>query len=177
WLQYLRTHGLGGILADEMGLGKTAQVLAHILLEQQAGRLDQPALVVLPTSLVFNWQAEARRMTPSLRVLALHGPERAADFSRMGQYDIVLTTYPLVWRDLDALARQPFHLLILDEAQTVKNAAARSAGAIRRLQARHRLCMTGTPMENHLGELWSQFDFLMPGWLGDARSFSRLWRK
>jgi len=177
WLQYLRAQGLCGILADDMGLGKTAQVLAHILLEQQAGRLDCPALVVLPTSLVFNWQAEAQRMAPGLRVLALQGPERELDFTRMAEFDVVLTTYPLVWRDLDALSRQQFHLLILDEAQTVKNAAARAAGAVRRLSARHRLCMTGTPLENHLGELWSQFHFLMPGFLGEAGTFTRLWRK
>src|SRR5450830_1021474 len=177
WLQYLRAQGLCGILADDMGLGKTAQVLAHILIEKQAGRLDCPALVVLPTSLIFNWQAEAQRMAPDLRVLALQGSERADDFVRMAQFDVVLTTYPLVWRDLDALLPQQCHLLILDEAQTVKNAAARAARAVRRLHARHRLCMTGTPMENDLGELWSQFHFLMPGFLGEAGSFARLWRK
>ena len=177
WLQYLRTHHLAGILADDMGLGKTAQALAHILIEHQAGRLDCPALVVLPTSLIFNWQAEARRMVPTLRVLSLQGVDRAADFARMAAYDIVLTTYPLVWRDLSVLSRQAFHLLILDEAQTVKNAGSRAAHAVRRLQARHRLCLTGTPLENHLGELWTQFDFLMPGFLGDARSFTRLWRR
>ena len=177
WLQYLRTHHLAGILADDMGLGKTAQALAHILLEHQAGRLDCPALVVLPTSLIFNWQAEARRMVPTLRVLSLQGADRADDFARMSEHDIVLTTYPLVWRDLSVLAKQPFHLLILDEAQTVKNAGSRAAHAVRRLQARHRLCLTGTPLENHLGELWTQFDFLMPGFLGDSRSFTRLWRR
>ena len=177
WLQYLRIHDLAGILADDMGLGKTAQALAHILIEQQAGRLDCPALVVLPTSLIFNWQAEARRMTPTLRVLSLQGIDRSEDFARMADFDIVLTTYPLVWRDLSVLAQQPFHLLILDEAQTVKNAGSRAANAVRRLQARHRLCLTGTPLENHLGELWTQFDFLMPGFLGDARSFTRLWRR
>ena len=152
-------------------------MLAHLLIEQQAGRLDCPALVVLPTSLVFNWQAEAQRMAPSLRVLTLQGPQRADDFPRMAAHDVVLTTYPLLWRDLDHLKAQCFHLLILDEAQSVKNATGRSAAAVRRLQARHRLCMTGTPLENHLGELWTQFDFLMPGFLGDARSFTRLWRK
>jgi len=177
WLQYLRAQRLAGILADDMGLGKTAQALAHLLIEQQAGRLDVPALVVLPTSLLFNWQAEARRMAPSLRLLTLQGPERAKSFARMAEHDVVLTTYPLLWRDIEALAAQPFHLLILDEAQTVKNAAGRSAKAVRRLNARHRLCLTGTPLENHLGELWAQFDFLMPGFLGDARSFTRLWRK
>ncbi|MET3118827.1 superfamily II DNA or RNA helicase [Undibacterium sp. GrIS 1.8] len=177
WLQYLRTHHLAGILADDMGLGKTAQALAHILIEKQAGRLDCPALIVLPTSLIFNWQAEARRMTPGLRVLALQGAERADGFEQMSKADIVLTTYPLLWRDLAYLEAQQFHLLILDEAQTVKNAASRSADAVRRLRARHRLCITGTPLENHLGELWTQFDFLMPGFLGDMRSFTRLWRK
>jgi SNF2 family DNA or RNA helicase len=177
WLQYLREHHLAGILADDMGLGKTAQALAHLLIEKQSGRLDCPALVVLPTSLVFNWQAEAKRMAPTLRVLTLQGADRADDFCRMPDHDVVLTTYPLLWRDLAALAAQPFHLLILDEAQTVKNAASRSANAVRRLQARHRLCITGTPLENHLGELWTQFDFLMPGFLGDARSFTRLWRR
>jgi superfamily II DNA or RNA helicase len=177
WLQYLREHHLAGILADDMGLGKTAQALAHILIEKQSGRLDCPALVVLPTSLVFNWQAEAKRIAPTLSVLTLQGGDRAVDFHRMPDHDIVLTTYPLLWRDISALAAQPFHLLILDEAQTVKNAASRSANAVRRLQARHRLCITGTPLENNLGELWAQFDFLMPGFLGDARSFTRLWRR
>jgi SNF2 family DNA or RNA helicase len=177
WLQYLRVQNLGGILADDMGLGKTAQALAHILMEKQAGRLDLPALVVLPTSLVFNWQLEAQRMAPSLRVLTLQGPARDADFARMAEHDLVLTTYPLLWRDIDALSAQSYHLLVLDEAQVVKNAAGRSARALRRLHARHPLCLTGTPLENHLGELWAQFDFLMPGFLGDARSFARNWRK
>ncbi|MCX7279530.1 MAG: DEAD/DEAH box helicase, partial [Burkholderiales bacterium] len=177
WLQYLRAHSLGGILADDMGLGKTAQALAHVLTEKNAGRLDLPALVVLPTSLVFNWQAEAQRMAPGLRVLTLQGPERSALFAQMAGYDLVLTTYPLLWRDMDRLAEQHFHLVILDEAQIVKNAGSRSARALRRLQTRHSLCMTGTPMENHLGELWAQFDWLMPGFLGDARHFAARWRK
>ncbi|WP_420475453.1 DEAD/DEAH box helicase [Noviherbaspirillum sp. ST9] len=177
WLQYLREHHLAGILADDMGLGKTAQALAHLLIEKQSGRLDRPALVVLPTSLLFNWQAEAKRIAPALRVLTLQGAARAEDFHRMAGHDVVLTTYPLLWRDLSALSSQPFHMLILDEAQTVKNAASRGAHAVRRIQARHRLCITGTPLENHLGELWTQFDFLMPGFLGDARSFMRQWRR
>ena len=177
WLQYLRAQGLGGILADDMGLGKTAQALAHVLAEKEAGRLTRPALVVLPTSLLFNWQAEAARMAPGLRVLALHGADRAKRYPHIADHDLVLTTYPLLWRDVDALAAQPFHLLILDEAQMVKNAGSRSARALRKLQAPHLLCLTGTPLENHLGELWAQFDFLMPGFLGDARSFNARWRK
>ncbi len=177
WLQYLRAQGLGGILADDMGLGKTAQALAHVLAEKEAGRLTRPALVVLPTSLLFNWQAEAARMAPNLRVLALHGASRGQRYLQMADHDLVLTTYPLLWRDVEALAAQPFHLLILDEAQMVKNAGSRSARALRKLQAPHLLCLTGTPLENHLGELWAQFDFLMPGFLGDVRSFNARWRK
>ena len=177
WLQYLREQHLAGILADDMGLGKTAQVLAHLLIEKHAGRLDQPALIVLPTSLIANWQAEAARCAPQLRVLTLQGTARARDFANMAAHDIVFTTYPLLWRDVDALQAQPWHLLILDEAQMVKNAASRAATALRQLRSRHRLCVTGTPLENHLGELWAHFDFLMPGFLGDHRSFTRIWRK
>ena len=177
WLQYLRAHSLGGILADDMGLGKTAQALAHVLTEKHAGRLDLPVLVVLPTSLIFNWQAETQRMAPGLRLLTLQGPDRAELFAQVPHYDLVLTTYPLLWRDLDALAAHRYHLVILDEAQMVKNAGSRSARALRRLQTRHSLCLTGTPMENHLGELWAQFDWLMPGFLGNARHFAARWRK
>ncbi|MDB5802587.1 MAG: SNF2-related:Helicase, C-terminal:SWIM Zn-finger [Rhodocyclales bacterium] len=174
WLQHLRSHDLAGILADDMGLGKTAQTLAHLLIEKHAGRLDRPSLVVVPTSLVFNWKREAERIAPMLSVLILHGPQR--DFGAIPKHDIVLTTYPLVWRDAEQLQLHNYHLLILDEAQTVKNAASRAAAVIRKLDARHRLCITGTPMENHLGELWAQFDFLLPGFLGDSRDFTRRWR-
>lgn len=180
WLQYLRAQNLAGILADDMGLGKTAQTLAHLLLEKQAGRLggaDGPALAVLPTSLLFNWGAEAARIAPDLRVLVLQGPERARDFARIAEFDLVLTSYPLVWRDIEALVGKTWHLLIIDEAQTVKNAASLAAKALRRIKARHRLALTGTPLENNLCELWAQFDFLMPGFLGDARGFERRWRK
>ena len=116
-------------------------------------------------------------MAPGLRVLALHGADRAKRYPHIADHDLVLTTYPLLWRDVEALAAQPFHLLILDEAQMVKNAGSRSARALRKLQAPHLLCLTGTPLENHLGELWAQFDFLMPGFLGDVRSFNARWRK
>ncbi|MBN9422109.1 MAG: DEAD/DEAH box helicase [Candidatus Accumulibacter sp.] len=176
WLQHLRRHGLAGILADDMGLGKTAQTLAHLLLEKEGGRLDRPALIVLPTSLVFNWQREAERFAPGLRVLALHGKDRALHFDRIAEHDVCLTTYPLLWRDEEVLTAQDWHLLILDEAQTVKNAASKAAVVVRKLRARHRLCLTGTPLENHLGELWAQFDFLLPGFLGDARQFTSAWR-
>lgn len=177
WLQYLRAQNLAGILADDMGLGKTAQVLAHLLLEKHAGRADRPSLAVLPTSLIANWQAEAARIAPGLRVLTLHGGSRAKDFSKVAAHDLVFTTYPLLWRDIAKLQAQEWHFIVLDEAQVVKNAGSRAAGALRKLRSRHRLCVTGTPLENHLGELWAHFDWLMPGFLGDARTFARLWRK
>ena len=177
WMQFLREYGFGGILADDMGLGKTIQTLAHILLEKEAGRLDAPALVVAPTSLMGNWQAEAARFAPGLQVLLLHGKERAAQFDRIGKADLVLTTYPLVARDEEALRRHRYHLLILDEAQYIKNSRSKAAQAARLLEARHRLCLTGTPVQNHLGELWSQFHFLMPGLLGEEKAFNAGFRK
>jgi SNF2 family DNA or RNA helicase len=176
WLQFLREQELSGILADDMGLGKTAQALAHLLLEKESGRLDKPALIVLPTSLIFNWKNEAARFAPSLSVLSLHGPDRKSKFDQIVSSDVVLTTYPLLWRDADELMQHSYHLLILDEAQTVKNARSQGAEAVRKIDARHRLCITGTPLENHLGELWSQFDFLLPGFLGDNRQFTKHWR-
>ena len=176
WLQFLREQRLSGILADDMGLGKTAQALAHLLLEKEAGRLDRPALIVLPTSLIFNWKNEAARFAPSLSILSLHGAERKGRFGEIAQHDVVLTTYPLLWRDAHELTRHRYHLLILDEAQTVKNARSQGAEVVRRIEARHRLCLTGTPLENHLGELWSQFDFLLPGFLGDSATFAKYWR-
>jgi superfamily II DNA or RNA helicase len=176
WLQYLREHNLSGILADDMGLGKTAQTLAHLLLEKEAGRLTLPALVVLPTSLIFNWKNEASCYAPDLKILSLHGQERDVLFQRIPEYDVVLTTYPLLWRDNVKLAEYEYHLLVLDEAQMIKNARSKSAAIVRQLRARHRLCLTGTPLENHLGEIWTQFDFLLPGFLGDHKGFTRLWR-
>ena len=176
WLQFLRANNLSGILADDMGLGKTAQTLAHLLLEKETGRLDKPALVILPTSLIFNWKNEAARFAPDLKVLSLHGPERKSRFAEIPEHDVVLTTYPLLWRDAEDLMQHSYHLLILDEAQTVKNAQSQSAEAVRKMDARHRLCLTGTPLENHLGELWSQFDFLLPGFLGTSKQFNRHWR-
>ncbi|MEE4463767.1 DEAD/DEAH box helicase, partial [Azotobacter chroococcum] len=176
WLQTLRELQVGGVLADDMGLGKTLQTLAHILLEKEAGRLSAPALIVMPTSLIPNWQDEAARFAPDLRVLALHGSRRSALFAEMGNADLLLTSYALLARDLKALARQPYHLLILDEAQNIKNPRSKAAQAARELDARHRLCLTGTPMENHLGELWSLFHLLMPGWLGDQQAFKQDYR-
>ncbi|MGY6157680.1 DEAD/DEAH box helicase [Paraburkholderia strydomiana] len=176
WMQYLREQGLAGVLADDMGLGKTVQTLAHILAEKEAGRLERPALIVVPTTLVHNWREEARRFAPELKVLVLNGPQRKQRFDQIGEHELILTTYALLWRDQKVLAEHEYHLLILDEAQYVKNATTKAAQAIRGLNARHRLCLTGTPLENHLGELWSQFDFLLPGFLGSQKDFTRRWR-
>jgi superfamily II DNA or RNA helicase len=176
WLQFLREVGLGGILADDMGLGKTVQALAHVLAEKEAGRLDRPCLVVAPTSLMANWRREAARFAPGLSVLTLHGAGRKAEFNRMGEHDLVLTTYPLLSRDKDALLSQEWHIVLLDEAQAIKNPKAQATLAALQLQARHRVCLTGTPMENNLEELWSLFHFLSPGLLGDQRQFKRVFR-
>jgi superfamily II DNA or RNA helicase len=176
WLQFLREYGVNGILADDMGLGKTVQALAHILIEKEAGRLQRPALVVCPTSLVPNWKAEAARFAPGLRVHVSHGLKRRASFDRIGAHDIVITTYPLLARDKEMLLGQRFHLAILDEAQQIKNAQTQAARVVTQLQAEHRLCLTGTPLENHLGELWSLFHFLMPGFLGEAKTFRQRYR-
>ncbi len=177
WLQFLRQLNLGGILADDMGLGKTVQTLAHILLEKEEGRLDKPALVVAPTSLMHNWRAEAARFAPDLSVLVLHGPERSQHFDSIKQHDLVLTTYPLLSRDQAAIQANEYHLLILDEAQQVKNPRSKAAQMVRIIKANHRLCLTGTPLENHLGELWTQFDFLMPGYLFGQQTFTKLYRR
>ncbi|WPL17240.1 ATP-dependent helicase HepA [Thiorhodovibrio winogradskyi] len=176
WLQFLRDFELGGVLADDMGLGKTIQCLTHLLVEKSAGRADRPSLVVAPTSLMFNWRREAERFTPELKVLLLQGADRRARFAEIPEHDLILTTYPLLPRDYQELAAHQYHLLILDEAQAVKNPRSKAAEAVRIINARHRLCLTGTPLENHLGELWALIDFLMPGLLGDDRRFKRLFR-
>ncbi|MGD0527220.1 MAG: DEAD/DEAH box helicase [Polyangiaceae bacterium] len=177
FLQRLREASLGGVLADEMGLGKTLQTIAHVLLEQTEGRLDAPVLVVAPTTLVGNWARELHRFAPSLRVVVLHGPERHARWRQVPAAHVVITTYPIVVRDEDRFAEQPFHLCVLDEAQNIKNARSQARRALERVPAAHRLCLTGTPVENHLGELWSLFDWLSPGLLGDQLSFRRFWRQ
>jgi hypothetical protein len=176
WLQFLRECGLHGVLADDMGLGKTLQTLAHLLLEKESGRMDRPSLILAPTSVIRNWGREAARFCPALRVLLLHGDDRRGDFFRIPRHDLVITSYPLLVRDADQLCGQEWHIVALDEAQNIKNPKSRAAQVAGTLRARHRLCLTGTPMENHLGELWSLFHFLMPGLLGDAESFRAFYR-
>jgi superfamily II DNA or RNA helicase len=177
WLQHLREHDAGGVLADDMGLGKTLQTIAHVLIEKQHGRLDRPAMIVTLTSLVGNWQREIARFAPSLKVAVYHGPDRAQRLATLASHDVAITTYPLVARDRDLLAQIPLHLLVLDEAHAIKNDGAQVAEAVRRLTARHRICLSGTPIENHLGELWSLFDFLMPGLLGSRDDFATSFRE
>ncbi|MEO8840253.1 MAG: DEAD/DEAH box helicase [Kofleriaceae bacterium] len=177
WLQHLREHGAGGVLADDMGLGKTLQTIAHVLLEKQHGRLDRPALIVTLTSLIGNWQREIQKFAPSLRVAIHHGPDRHDKVDTLGTYDVVITNYPLVARDREVLAKLPLHLLVLDEAHAVKNHDAQAAEAIRTLDTRHKVCLSGTPIENHLGELWSLFDFLNPGLLGHRGEFTVQFRQ
>ncbi len=176
WMQFLADCGLSGVLADDMGLGKTLQTLAHILAEKERGRLDRPALVVVPTSLIPTWRSELRRFAPDLRLLVLHGNGRQGLFPLIPECDVVLTSYTLLLRDQEELLPRDWHLVVLDEAQAIKNPTTKLARTACQLKARQRLALTGTPMENHLGELWSVFHFLMPGLLGDRESFRRVFR-
>lgn len=172
WLQLMRKSRFNGVLADDMGLGKTIQTLAHLLYEKEAGRMAQASLIIAPTSLVGNWLAEAKRFTPQLKVLVYHGCDRHQD--HFDEYDLVISTYGLIQRDKEKFVTYSFYYLILDEAQFIKNARTKTNQIIQQIKATHRLCLTGTPLENHLGELWSLYHFLMPGLLGDAKQF-RLW--
>ena len=176
WLQFLRTHGLGGILADDMGLGKTLQTLVHIQIEKDAGRLTHPALIIAPVSLMGNWRRETERFCPQLRCLVLHGQDRHLVADTMGQFDVVIAPYSLLQRDRERWLEAQWHLVVLDEAQNIKNASTHAAQVASQLQTRHRLCLSGTPMENHLGEIWSLFHFLMPGFLGSQARFKTLFR-
>lgn len=177
WLGFLRAQGFGGILADEMGLGKTLQVLAH-LAHGRSGESTHagsgprlPVLVVCPTSLVFNWAAEAARWTPQLRVVTLEGPDRHLRFDQIPVSDLAITSYALIRRDADRYRSLEFDTVILDEAQHIKNRQTQNAQAVKAIRARHRLVLTGTPLENSVLDLWSIYDFLMPGYLGTAADF------
>jgi SNF2 family DNA or RNA helicase len=176
WLQFLREFEFNGILADDMGLGKTVQTLAHLLKEKQDGRMTHPCLIIAPTSLMGNWRREAERFAPELKVLVLHGNDRHFHFHRITEHNVILTTYPLLRRDKELLLSHQFHYVVLDEAQFIKNPKSQTTQIVFELKSQHRLCLTGTPMENHLGELWSMFHFLMPGYLGNLKRFTRLFR-
>ena len=171
WLWFLHRHGLAGILADDMGLGKTVQALA-LLQQSRNAEGSGPSLVVAPTSVLPNWQREAERFTPGLRVAVWHGQDRRERVEDLAGADLVLTYYALARRDRDELMRTRWRYVLLDEAQNIKNAGSATAQACKALPADHRLALTGTPLENRLSELWSIFDFLMPGFLGAEEDFS-----
>ena len=180
WMRFLQDTNLGGCLADDMGLGKTVQLLALL----QGRKLKQtnaagsegenlPSLVVVPRSLLFNWESEAHRFTPELRVKQYTGPDRHRLRDDFPDLDLILTTYGTLRRDVMELKKQPFDYVVLDEAQTIKNASSQVSKAARLLKARHRLALSGTPIENHVGDLWSIFEFLNPGMLGRSSLFRR----
>jgi len=183
WLQFLREYQLNGILADDMGLGKTIQTLAHLLIEKQQGRLIKPVLIVAPTSVIFNWANEIEKFTPQLSYQVLHGSKRHQYFACLerleggeNQVDLIITSYALITKDLAHYSEQKFYYLVLDEAHYIKNTKTKLYQAFLSLKAQHKLCLTGTPMENHLGEFWAQFNFLLPGFLGGQRQFTKLFR-
>ncbi len=173
WLDYLQRFGFGGILADDMGLGKTIQVLALLQRRRYRRQAKGPALAVVPRSLVFNWIQEAAKFTPRLKVLDYTGPGRHSLREKFAEYDLIITTYGTLRTDITELTNFEFDYVMLDESQAIKNADSQSAKAARLLRARHRLAISGTPIENHLGELWSVIEFLNPGMLGSDSVFKK----
>ena len=171
WLWFMYKYGLNGILADDMGLGKTLQALTVL---QKAKEEDgpMPTLVVAPTTVVFNWESEIQKFAPTLTCLKLQGGERKQFFKKIPEYDVVITSYALLRRDVDKLKDINFRYIILDESQNIKNATSQTAQAVKQLSAQHKLALSGTPIENKLEELWSVFDFLMPGFLFSMADFN-----
>ena len=172
YLNFLSEYGFGGILADEMGLGKTVQTLAFIQ-HMVESRFEGPNLIVVPTSVLPNWEREAEKFVPGLRRLTIYGTRREGMFKHIAESDLIITTYALLRRDLEEMEKYEFNTVILDEAQNIKNPNTITARAVRRIHARMRLCLSGTPIENNLFELWSLFEFLMPGFLGSQHAFQR----
>lgn len=171
WLWFLYQYGLNGILADDMGLGKTLQALALI---QKAKEKDKqaPNLVICPTSVVFNWESEIQKFAPSLKCLKLSGVERKELFKDIKKYDVIITSYALIRRDIEKLKKHEFRYVILDESQNIKNAESITAQSVKKLNSKHKLALSGTPIENRLEELWSVFDFLMPGFMFTQSEFN-----
>ena len=170
WLWFLRQNNFGGILADDMGLGKTIQALALLQLDRNAGS-KYPNLVIAPASVTENWYNEIKTNTPQLKPILFTGAERKAEFSRITKFDIVITSYPLLLRDITVLYSIKWNYIILDESQKIKNVNTNSYKIVHQLKAKHKLCMTGTPIENNLLEIWAQYSFLMPGLLGNMHAF------
>ncbi len=176
WLHFLHEYHFHGILADDMGLGKTLQALAFLLdLKNKKGQ--SPTLILAPTSVVFNWAHEATKFTPDLKFLILTGADRKKNYSQIPGMDLVLTSYAIFRRDAAFLCEQKWRAVILDEAQYIKNFRSKTASLVKKLEAEQRLALTGTPLENRLSELWSIFDFLMPGFLGSIAQFQRRYQK
>ena len=171
WLWFMYKYGLNGILADDMGLGKTLQALSLIQKAKETDG-DMPVLVVCPTSVVFNWESEIQKFTPDLKCLKLAGVDRKNLFSEIPNYDVVITSYALIRRDIEELKEIKFRYVILDESQNIKNAMSQTAQSVKQLNADHKLALSGTPIENRLEELWSVFDFLMPGFLFNVAEFN-----
>lgn len=172
YLNFLREYGFGGILADEMGLGKTVQTLSFVQHMVESGKIG-PNLIVVPTSVLPNWEREAQKFVPELKRLIIYGTRREGMFKLIDESDLVVTTYALLRRDLEELQNHTFNCIILDEAQNIKNPNTITARSVRRIKADMRLCLSGTPIENNLFELWSLFEFLMPGFLGSQHAFQR----
>ena len=176
WLKALSESGFGGVLADDMGLGKTVQTLALLAYRHLEEKAERPSLLVVPTSLVGNWRREAARFVPDLKLLVLHGPDRRKRFAEIAGHHLIVTTYPLLDRDGDALFDRDYEIAVLDEAQAAKNPASAVAKRIREIRARQRLALTGTPVENSLQELWALYDWLVPGLLGNRKKFTTEFR-
>jgi len=173
WLMFLKEFRFGGILADDMGLGKTIQTLSMILRIKESRKLKKPVLIIVPTSLLGNWKAEIEKFTPPLKYISVYGNERGAKFREMMKYDIIFTTYNLIVRDFDIYKKEEFEYIILDEAQKIKNPNSKATQTIKKLTSNYKLALSGTPIENHLGELWSIFSFIMPGFLGSLKTFKQ----
>ncbi len=176
WLSFLHDHRFHGILADDMGLGKTLQSLCY-LLDRRERFGPKPNLVLAPTSVVFNWANEAKKFTPQLKVVVLTGPSRAELYPQMEQADLVITSYAIYRRDVEILSQQDWRTVILDEAQNIKNFRSKTALLVKEIKSEQRWALTGTPLENRLSELWSIFDFLMPGFLGSYPHFKRKYQQ
>ncbi len=172
WLRYLERSGFCGILADEMGLGKTIQALVWLQLERLSEKArGKPALIVCPTSLVDNWAEEAEKFTPGLRALKMHGADRHDHWEKVGECDLIITSYALLRRDLEEYLKHEFSVAVLDEAQHIKNRTTQNAVAAKKIRALQKLVLTGTPIENSVADLWSIMDFLMPGYLSNHKAF------
>ncbi len=176
WLAHMNEIGMGGVLADDMGLGKTVQTLAHLHREHTERGAKKPSLIVAPTSVVPNWHSEARKFAPQLRVHMHHGKDRALTAKALANADVVITSYPILQRDEASMKLLEWNVVVFDEAQVLKNAKAKTHHAAQTLKSTQRLALTGTPMENHLGELWAQFNVLVPGLLGDLDTFNKHFR-